>query len=108
MLTVGAHSKVGGLKEVCALAAFILAVDCLLLCAYLAAILGVMVEVSEGFDPLFLFDFALRSNFAFGIHAAVCDNSSFFSAGPSPSMDSNDRLPIMRTRLLNSSFSRSS
>ncbi|KAF8970164.1 hydroxymethylglutaryl-coenzyme A reductase-domain-containing protein [Flammula alnicola] len=45
VLTVGAYSKVGGLKEVCALAALILAVDCLLLCTYLAAILGVMVEV---------------------------------------------------------------
>jgi len=49
VLTVGAYSKVGGLKEVCALAALILAVDCLLLCTYLAAILGVMVEVSDGF-----------------------------------------------------------
>ena len=46
VLTVGAYSKVGGLKEVCALAALILAVDCLLLCTYLAAILGIMVEVS--------------------------------------------------------------
>jgi hydroxymethylglutaryl-CoA reductase (NADPH) len=49
VLTVGANSKVGGLKEVCALAALILAVDCLLLCTYLAAILGIMVEVSDGF-----------------------------------------------------------
>lgn len=47
VLTVGAYSKVGGLREVCALAALILAVDCLLLCTYLAAILGVMVEVSD-------------------------------------------------------------
>jgi hydroxymethylglutaryl-CoA reductase (NADPH) len=47
VLTVGAYSKVGGLKEVCALAALILAVDCLLLCTYLAAVLGVMVEVSD-------------------------------------------------------------
>lgn len=46
VLTVGAYSRVGGLKEVCALAALMLAVDCLLLCTYLAAILGVMVEVS--------------------------------------------------------------
>ena len=45
VLTVGAYSRVGGLKEVCALAALILAVDCLLICTYLAAILGVMVEV---------------------------------------------------------------
>ncbi|CAA7268335.1 unnamed protein product [Cyclocybe aegerita] len=45
VLTVGAYSRVGGLREVCALAALILAVDCLLLCTYLAAILGVMVEV---------------------------------------------------------------
>ena len=64
VLTVGAYSKVGGLKEVCALAALILAVDCLLLCTYLAAILGVMVEVSDGFNSLFLFDFALRLTFA--------------------------------------------
>jgi len=67
VLTVGAYSKVGGLKEVCALAALILAVDCLLLCTYLAAILGVMVEVSQVFflhfffgfcDSLFLFFFS--------------------------------------------------
>ncbi|KAF9474127.1 hypothetical protein BDN70DRAFT_816199 [Pholiota conissans] len=45
VLTVGAYSKVGGLKEVCALAALLLSIDCLLLCTYLAAILGVMVEV---------------------------------------------------------------
>ena len=55
VLTVGAYSKVGGLKEVCALAALILAVDCLLLCTYLAAILGIMVEVGNRFNPLFLF-----------------------------------------------------
>ncbi|TFK20528.1 hypothetical protein FA15DRAFT_659042 [Coprinopsis marcescibilis] len=44
VLIVGAYSKVGGLREVCALAALILALDCLLLCTYLAAILGVMIE----------------------------------------------------------------
>ena len=46
VLVVGANSKVGGLREVCALAALILSVDCMLLCTYLAAILGVMIEVS--------------------------------------------------------------
>ena len=46
VLVVGANSKVGGLREVCALAALILGVDCMLLCTYLAAILGVMIEVS--------------------------------------------------------------
>ncbi|KAJ2925104.1 hypothetical protein H1R20_g12000, partial [Candolleomyces eurysporus] len=45
VLVVGANSKVGGLREVCALAALILGLDCLLLCTYLAAILGVMIEV---------------------------------------------------------------
>ncbi|KXN89136.1 3-hydroxy-3-methylglutaryl-coenzyme A reductase [Leucoagaricus sp. SymC.cos] len=45
VLVVGAYSKVGGLKEVCALAALILGVDCVLLCTYLAAILGIMIEV---------------------------------------------------------------
>lgn len=48
VLTVGAYSKVGGLREVCALAALLLAVDCGLMCTYLAAIFGVMVEVSFG------------------------------------------------------------
>ena len=68
VLTVGAYSKVGGLKEVCALAALILAVDCLLLCTYLAAILGVMVEVS------FLLSFF--SNFFFSF---FCGFFGFFS-----------------------------
>ena len=45
VLTVGAYSRVGGLREVCALAALTLAIDCLLMCTYFAAILGVMVEV---------------------------------------------------------------
>ncbi|KAF9529996.1 hydroxymethylglutaryl-coenzyme A reductase-domain-containing protein [Crepidotus variabilis] len=45
LLSVGAWSRVGGLREVCALAALVLSVDCILLCTYLSAILGVMVEV---------------------------------------------------------------
>jgi hydroxymethylglutaryl-CoA reductase (NADPH) len=82
VLTVGAYSKVGGLKEVCALAALILAVDCLLLCTYLAAILGVMVEVSNGFNSPLSFRLALRQSSFVGIYA-VCsffgfDGSSFF------------------------------
>lgn len=51
VLVVGANSKVGGLREVCALAALILGVDCMLLCTYLAAILGVMIEVSLSPPP---------------------------------------------------------
>lgn len=46
VLTLGANSKVGGLREVCALAALILAVDCLMLCTFLSSILCVMIEVS--------------------------------------------------------------
>ena len=68
VLTVGAYSKVGGLKEVCALAALILAIDCLLLCTYLAAILGIMVEVSFSFiySPYFsLFQYSLYFFFSF-------------------------------------------
>ena len=45
VLVVGANSKVSGLREVCALAAVLLAVDCMLLCTFLASIFGVMVEV---------------------------------------------------------------
>ncbi len=46
VLTVGASSKVGGLRECCALAALILAVDCLSLASFYIAVLCVMVEVS--------------------------------------------------------------
>lgn len=63
VLTVGAYSKVGGLKEVCALAALLLSVDCLLMCTYLAAIFGVMVEVSTFALWLSFYHFILFSNF---------------------------------------------
>lgn len=45
VLVVGAYSHVSGLREVCALAALILGLDCLLLCTFLSAILGIMIEV---------------------------------------------------------------
>lgn len=45
VLIVGANSKVGGLSEVCGLAAVLLGVDCLLLCTFLASIFGIMIEV---------------------------------------------------------------
>ena len=46
VLTVGASSKVGGLRECCALAAVILAMDCIALASMYTAVLTVMVEVS--------------------------------------------------------------
>ena len=42
VLVVGANSKVSGLREVCALAAVLLAMDFMLLCTFLASIFGVM------------------------------------------------------------------
>ncbi|KAJ7071773.1 hydroxymethylglutaryl-coenzyme A reductase-domain-containing protein [Mycena belliarum] len=45
VLCLGAGSRVAGLAEVCALAALLLALDCLMMCTFLAAILCVMVEV---------------------------------------------------------------
>ncbi|PBK98764.1 hypothetical protein ARMGADRAFT_1162042 [Armillaria gallica] len=45
VLVVGAYSRVSGLREVCALAALILGLDCLLLCTFLASILCIMIEV---------------------------------------------------------------
>ncbi|KAJ7098396.1 hydroxymethylglutaryl-coenzyme A reductase-domain-containing protein [Mycena epipterygia] len=45
ILVLGASSRVAGLAEVCALAALLLALDCLMMCTFLAAILCVMVEV---------------------------------------------------------------
>ncbi|KAG0708040.1 hydroxymethylglutaryl-coenzyme A reductase-domain-containing protein [Suillus ampliporus] len=45
VLALGARSKVGGLKEFCALAALTLTLDCLLFGTFYAAILAIMVEV---------------------------------------------------------------
>jgi hydroxymethylglutaryl-CoA reductase (NADPH) len=46
VLTVGAASGVGGLKEFCKLAALILVADCCFLFSFYVAILTIMVEVS--------------------------------------------------------------
>ncbi|KAJ7802213.1 hydroxymethylglutaryl-coenzyme A reductase-domain-containing protein [Mycena olivaceomarginata] len=45
VLSLGASSRVAGLAEVCALAALLLALDCLMMCTFLAAVLCIMVEV---------------------------------------------------------------
>ncbi|KAE9385401.1 hypothetical protein BT96DRAFT_1007070 [Gymnopus androsaceus JB14] len=45
VLLGGAYSRVSGLREVCALAALVLGMDCLLLCTFLSSILCIMVEV---------------------------------------------------------------
>ncbi|KAJ6455873.1 hydroxymethylglutaryl-coenzyme A reductase-domain-containing protein [Mycena sanguinolenta] len=45
VLSLGASSRVPGLAEVCALAALLLAVDCVMMCTFLAAIFCIMVEV---------------------------------------------------------------
>jgi len=77
VLVVGANSKVGGLREVCALAALILGVDCMLLCTYLAAILGVMIEVS--FSPSY---FLLLLRVAcFHLENVTCTLPFSFSTG---------------------------
>ena len=46
VLLVGASSRVGGLREFCALAVLVLALDCFMLCTFYTAILAVMIEVS--------------------------------------------------------------
>jgi hypothetical protein len=65
VLVVGAYSKVGGLKEVCALAAILLGVDCILLCTYLAAILGIMIDVSFYLHSLVSFPESFLCSFIF-------------------------------------------
>ncbi|KAJ6550678.1 hypothetical protein DFH09DRAFT_1086620 [Mycena vulgaris] len=45
ILLLGASSRVAGLTEVCALAALLLALDCLMMCTSLATIFCVMIEV---------------------------------------------------------------
>jgi hypothetical protein len=91
VLVVGANSKVGGLREVCALAALILGLDCLLLCTYLAAILGVMIEVSciflsFSFSFCFLFVlfflFFVRANVVSARDTELCYDLSCCSQAP--------------------------
>lgn len=50
VLAVGASSRVGGLREICALAAIILSLDCLSGATFYIAVLGVMIEVSFLFN----------------------------------------------------------
>ncbi|TFY79244.1 hypothetical protein EWM64_g4768 [Hericium alpestre] len=45
VLLIGAYSRVGGLKEFCALAAVLLFVDCVSMMTFYVAILSVMIEV---------------------------------------------------------------
>lgn len=45
VLVIGANSRVSGLKEVCALAALIVAIDCFCFATYFLSILTIMVEV---------------------------------------------------------------
>ena len=45
VLLIGAYSKVGGLKEFCALAALLLTVDCVAMATFYCAILSIMIEV---------------------------------------------------------------
>jgi len=45
VLLIGAYSKVGGLKEFCALAALLLTVDCAATATFYVAVLSVMIEV---------------------------------------------------------------
>ena len=47
VLIVGANSKIGGLREFCALAALCLTLDCILLGTFYVSVLSVMVEVSK-------------------------------------------------------------
>lgn len=46
VLIVGASSRVGGLREMCALAAIILTLDCAMGVTFYVAVMGVMIEVS--------------------------------------------------------------
>ncbi|KAI0033054.1 hydroxymethylglutaryl-coenzyme A reductase-domain-containing protein [Vararia minispora EC-137] len=45
VLLIGAYSKVGGLKEFCGLAAFVLTIDALTLVTFYVAVLSIMIEV---------------------------------------------------------------
>lgn len=57
VLVVGASSRVGGLREMCALAAIILTLDCAMGATFYVAVMGVMIEVSIGsvlYQPRFV------------------------------------------------------
>ena len=58
VLLVGANSKVGGLREFCALASIAMTLDCVMLCTFYTAVLTVMLEV--GVYPLHRVFSALR------------------------------------------------
>jgi len=47
VLLIGTYSKVGGLREFCALAALLLTIDCAAMGTFYVAILSIMIEVSS-------------------------------------------------------------
>ncbi len=82
VLVVGAYSRVSGLREVCALAALILGLDCLLLCTFLASILCIMIEVRafsfSGLQPYCLPPFTFTYGVVFPRLGPPDKNSSRF------------------------------
>lgn len=73
VLIVGASTRVGGLREMCAFAALILGLDCLSGVTFYVAVLGVMIEVSSfsfffmASSPSLVFDFTIYF-FCFSLH----------------------------------------
>ena len=72
VLLIGASSKVGGLREFCALASLAMVIDCVMLATFYAAVLTIMLEVRGKFFC------ALASIFP-GQHAALAISSSFMA-----------------------------
>ena len=68
VLLVGASSRVGGLREFCALAVLALTLDCFMLCTFYTAILAVMIEVS----PLVTGPFHAGSGLGFIASSHLC------------------------------------
>ena len=64
VLFVGVNSRVGGLKEFCAVAAALLAMDCLMTFTLYTAVLTIMVEVRVIGIAFPLFLFSLRRSWA--------------------------------------------
>ena len=80
VLVVGASSKVGGLREMCAFAAIILALDCLSGVTFYVAVMGVMIEVSSILGHYFLL--WLRRYSSFFAHLSHPSQRRFFACDP--------------------------
>ncbi|WWD21871.1 hydroxymethylglutaryl-CoA reductase (NADPH) [Kwoniella shandongensis] len=105
VLSVGAASGIGGLREFCYLAALIMAVDCVFLFSFYVAILNVMVEVHRiklirGNRRVKSVQRTSSNTSLTGLSSNSSPTKSFFARSSEEDKDGQPANPMIRLKLL--------